>query len=1100
MRQPTSFAVWQRAVVFCVLSSLACGASAQVSLTTPGVAHTENFNSLIDTGTATWTNNSTLPGWFHARTGTGVAIVANNGGSNGGNLYSYGSTPDRALGSLGSGNALVGNLFWGIRLQNNTGVTITDLQVSYVGEQWRNSAAAAQAVSFSYLVGSPTVAGTLIEFQTAGVSVPALNFTSPITGGSAGALDGNAAANRVAISTTITGLSIPNGTEVMLRWSDPDHSGADHGLSIDDLSITPNSGGVVTPNLTINDVAVTEGDVGTTTAQFTVSLSAAAGAGGVSFDIATADNTATVADNDYVANSLTGQTIAAGSSTFTFNVTVNGDTTTEPNETFFVNITNVTGATVGDGQGIGTINNDDVSLTPIHDIQGPGASSPIVGASVFTRGIVTGLRSNGYFIQTPDSDVDLDPQTSQGLFVFTSSAPPPAAAVGNLVQVTGTVVEFVPSTDPLQPPLTELTGPTTLLISSGNPLPAAVPLTTSFPSPSGAFDQLERLEGMRVSVASMTVVAPTSGFVNESNATATSNGVFYGVVTGNARPFREPGIQAPDPAPSGSIPPIPRFDANPELIRVDSDAAGQPALNVGVGQVVTGVVGPLDYGSRAYTVLPTSPMSVSGSFSVGTVSAPTAGEVTIASFNLERFFDNVNDPAIGEPVLTATAFNTRLNKASLAIRNHLRTPDIVGVIEVENLNTLQALATRINSDAVAALQPSPDYTAFLVEGNDVGGIDVGFLVKNAPIVGVTPRVTVTSVTQELDGTLFVNPDTSSELLNDRPPLRLNAVVNNPAGQSYPVTVIVNHLRSLIGVSDTGPGSNGWPSAGARVRAKRLAQATDLANLVQSRQQANINENIVLIGDFNAFEFNDGFVDSMGVIAGTPAPAGQSVLSGTDVVNPDLDNLFDSRPLNDRYSFVFSGSAQSLDHALVNSAILVSTSSQRIEHARLNADFPEISRNDTNSGARLSDHDPLVVYLSPLNFSSADVSVTLTDTPDPVAPGALLTYVATLLSNGPTNATDASISLPLPSPTVLVSANAGSGGSCSAGSVVVCSWPGTTAASTTRVATIVVRVPATASGTLSTTVTAGASNDGNAGNNTASTTTAISRRRIIPPAG
>ncbi len=76
-----------------------------------------------------------------------------------------------------------------------------------------------------------------------------------------------------------------------------------------------------------------------------VSLSAAAPTGGVTFDIATADNSATVADNDYVTRSLTSQTIAAGNDTYTFDVTVNGDTTVETNETFYVNVTNVTGAT-----------------------------------------------------------------------------------------------------------------------------------------------------------------------------------------------------------------------------------------------------------------------------------------------------------------------------------------------------------------------------------------------------------------------------------------------------------------------------------------------------------------------------------------------------------------------------------------------------------------------------------------------------------------------------------------------------------------------------------------------------------------------------------
>ena len=74
-----------------------------------------------------------------------------------------------------------------MRLQNNTGATINSLNVSYTGEQWRNSAAAAQTVAFSYLVGSPTVTGSLAEFQSAGVAVDGLDFTSPITGGAAGA-------------------------------------------------------------------------------------------------------------------------------------------------------------------------------------------------------------------------------------------------------------------------------------------------------------------------------------------------------------------------------------------------------------------------------------------------------------------------------------------------------------------------------------------------------------------------------------------------------------------------------------------------------------------------------------------------------------------------------------------------------------------------------------------------------------------------------------------------------------------------------------------------------------------------------------------------
>ncbi len=115
----------------------------------------------------------------------------------------------------------------------------------------------------------------------------------------------------------------------------------------------------IPPTLSINDVSQNEGNTGTTTFTFTVSLSAPAGTGGVGFAIATANGTASSA-SDYVAQSLTGQTIPAGSSTYQFSVQVNGDAVSESNETFNVNVSSVTGATVADGQGVGTIQNDDV--------------------------------------------------------------------------------------------------------------------------------------------------------------------------------------------------------------------------------------------------------------------------------------------------------------------------------------------------------------------------------------------------------------------------------------------------------------------------------------------------------------------------------------------------------------------------------------------------------------------------------------------------------------------------------------------------------------------------------------------------------------------
>lgn len=113
------------------------------------------------------------------------------------------------------------------------------------------------------------------------------------------------------------------------------------------------------PDISINDVAVNEGNSGTAALTFTVSLSSPAPAGGVTFDIATQDDTATIANSDYVTKNLTTQTIPASQQTFSFDVTINGDKQLETNESFFVTLSNVTNANVIDGQGIGTINNDD---------------------------------------------------------------------------------------------------------------------------------------------------------------------------------------------------------------------------------------------------------------------------------------------------------------------------------------------------------------------------------------------------------------------------------------------------------------------------------------------------------------------------------------------------------------------------------------------------------------------------------------------------------------------------------------------------------------------------------------------------------------------
>ena len=585
-----------------------------------------------------------------------------------------------------------------------------------------------------------------------------------------------------------------------------------------------------------------------------------------------------------------------------------------------------------------------------HDVQSALDESPFAGELVAVRGIVTAKRfNNGFFIQSPDSAAALEgnPQTSEGIFVFTSSAPT-AVNVGDEVIVTGTVEEFSPAADPNQPPVTEITTPTTEVQATGQPLPTPIVLTAADLNPSGGPLQLEKYEGMRVAPGMLTVVAPTAGSVNEANGTGSNNGVFYGVFGGTARPFRQAGIDVIDTPPpcdenAASACAIPVFDGNPERVRVDSD--GQvgvfPGALVSSGAVVNIAAGVLDYGFRTWTVLPdlSALTIVSPGVAPTAVDAPSAVEYQVASVNLQRFFDTLNDPATDDPVLTDIAYGNRLAKASLVIRDYLHAPDIIGVQEAENLTVLQGLAARIDTDAAQSGQPLPGYQAHLLEGNDIGGIDVGFLTR--------ANVTVHAVDQWRPDETYVSPRSGMpELLNDRPSLILDATIQGPSyRQPAHVLVVVNHLRSLNGVDDQ--------VDGVRVRAKRRSQGESVAQLLIELQRTHPGVPVISVGDYNAFEVNDGYVDLLGIVRGDQAPAEQVV----EWSSLGLDPNFVSAASAGDYSYTFDGNAQTLDHVLLSSTAAAVLSG--FGHARVDADFPETLRGDPTRPERLSDHDPAV---------------------------------------------------------------------------------------------------------------------------------------------
>jgi hypothetical protein len=592
-----------------------------------------------------------------------------------------------------------------------------------------------------------------------------------------------------------------------------------------------------------------------------------------------------------------------------------------------------------------------VRTLAIHDIQGTGSRSPFGNQIVATTGIVTGRKSNGFFLQTPDDAADGDSRSSEGLFVFTAAAPPAALTPGTLVSVTGRVIEFVPPADPGSPPLTELGDLLSVEVRGvGRLLPEPTELHARDLTPAGGHEQLEHLEGMRVLAPALTIVSPTLGSITESTATATSNGVFYGVLAGTSRPFREPGIDVRDELPAGAPCCVPRFDGNPERLRVDSDGQpGAPPLNVATGSVLRDLIGPLDFGFRSYTILPdpvTPPTIVAQPERAG-ARAPDPDEFTVASLNLQRFFDTLDDPMVSDPVLTPVAFQNRLTKASLYLRVRVHAPDVIAVQEVENLATLQALAATLNRDLRESGAPEARYEAYLEEGNDPGGIDVGVLVKRS-------RVDVMRITQEGRSDTFRNPVTGQpEILNDRPPLVLTTRVFSPVGPDPKVTVIANHLRSLANIES--------PAAGPRVRAKRAAQAEFLAALVNRRLRDNPAEYILVVGDMNAYEVNDGYVDVVGTLRGAPAPRETTIVETRDLLDPDLSCLAGLQPVVERYSYVFDGTAQALDHACVSPTLLGQV--REFAYVRGNADSPEIWRSDASRPERISDHDAALVYLA-----------------------------------------------------------------------------------------------------------------------------------------
>ncbi|HNI43042.1 MAG TPA: hypothetical protein PK230_00005 [Chitinophagales bacterium] len=252
------------------------------------ISYTQNFNS-FGTTNVTWTDNSTLAGWY-AEKGTGTAnftagaagtFTAGTGTGTTGSYYNFGASggADRTLGSLATntitgstGTAAINTAFrYGVKITNTNSFPLNAATITYTGEQWRdNGNTTPQYLDVEYSTDATTNLST-----GTWTAVSALRFTGPIASATATALDGNLPANRTTITYALTGINIPAGGSFWIRWIDYNEVGNDHALGIDDLSVFLSAQNPSIPNATTAmtgtyTVTVTDGAGCSSTATTTV--------------------------------------------------------------------------------------------------------------------------------------------------------------------------------------------------------------------------------------------------------------------------------------------------------------------------------------------------------------------------------------------------------------------------------------------------------------------------------------------------------------------------------------------------------------------------------------------------------------------------------------------------------------------------------------------------------------------------------------------------------------------------------------------------------------------------------------------------------------
>ncbi|MBE9048085.1 lamin tail domain-containing protein [Pleurocapsales cyanobacterium LEGE 10410] len=573
-------------------------------------------------------------------------------------------------------------------------------------------------------------------------------------------------------------------------------------------------------------------------------------------------------------------------------------------------------------------------LTSIYDIQGAALISPLNGSQVTTAGIVTAVDSNGFYLQDPTGDDNT--ATSDGIFVFTSSAP--GVSVGDKLEVAGTVSEFTPggaSTGNLS--ITQISGsPTINLVSSNNPLPDAVIIGRDGRIPPDAsiddnpdrynpdvdgLDFFESLEGMLVTAQDAIAVSGTTRF-----------GEIFTVVND--------GASATGISDRGTLN-ISPDDFNPKKVQIDENSDILPGFDfpsVDTGANLGDVTGVVGYSFGNFEIYPTQEFNVTPSGLSEEITNIQSGDerLTVASYNVLNLDPNDSD---GDTDIA----NGRYQAIANDIVDNLNTPDIIGLQEIQDNSgsvddgTVAADANLQRLVEAIAANGGPQYEFIdntFIENNASGG-QPGGNIRTAFLYDPN-RVDLVEGSVET----ISNQDPGSPFDGARLPLVADFEFNDQE-----VTVVNNHFSSkggsspIFGVDQPFEELQENPDVNGSLD-ERIAQAQAVNDYVEGILANDADANIAVLGDLNEFEF---------------------ISPVDEILGSNLTNLVDTLPENERYSFIFQGNSQVLDHILISDSLV---DGAEFDIVYVNSEFAETPQ-------RASDHDPI---LASFNLPEATVEV------------------------------------------------------------------------------------------------------------------------------